>query len=1190
MVGEQGMRMGLGSMMAMAPRRTNIMGQPHMLSYINPQEEMVLRQMGGSGLPGPSGIPSYYFTFDDYNVGSGAVSSYDDFQDRESASDNRVFSFDDDDEDYTPTAAELVSQLSDLGLDDLRSDTSDVDFGVTGSGQDFTTSAEADRDVSGFEFAGFDDDDDDPVVVTGPSGYSSLDATADFYAGEPDDSEPAFMDDAVADFYEDQRTNLPNITGVASGAGFLKQGGGFSTDDDEIEFQRDFPETISVAPGGGFSNLVDNVYGGGDGVGTTIGSDLVGTVTDPDQTGLEDFAQERYLSYDTGTTDDFMTGLDPFDAETVEQLADQYYESGAGSPGATGAVDFSQTGSGEDFTDVAQSDDAVTEDLIETINIANTSSEDVSLPAEAVSSDPNVFNYTGDYNFSYGGSDDITYGINATANAQPFSNIVFHHTGNNYPLANQVNYGQTFDEDRGGTFGYHFYVGKDGSIVQGAPLDARTNHIYSPDLKDGFGDVNNTNSIGISLVGADDGDFTAVQRAAAADLARDLQRGFGTITGVYGQGAIQSGKVATEGVAMADLVNSGADVSQEDTLSVGDSFKVTIGGEFPSETTVTVDEDGIIKIPNYAPFPVDGLTVPEVTNALEDILLYDDDSATVKITEGDTDVSQDVFGEDYTPSAADLSAQLEGAGLPDLRVDSGEVGEIGLGDTSEILGENISDDGLQSLLVDLNREDILDLGDTPDDYDTKTEFLNDIGALFALNSELYDDTILGGGEGGLRDTEISQDDIDASIDTLLGGGDDLVGGGSVIIEDTDVADNTLDQRELFETGQIGRSDVIGTADDQPAQVFYGMFGDEYATAEERDAADAVFGLGAGDTEAEDSELFPLGGADAAVGEALDDERSASRVYLDAAKKDYQNLTEEEQRVLYGARGQVPNAAETAYLQTLLRDVDHAKDGPVDEREFIRDDDGNLIVNPNQGQLMYQAGDPVVKQTLGETAEDFIVKLLDIFVNPLSIFGEDYTFAGMNEDYVQEQLNAYYNGGTFVYDGAGTVVGIATPNYDVDGDGENDTVVTVNEDGNYTVVSRIDVSDVDSTNENADDDTEVDDIDIIYSNNTFENTEDGVVVRPRDEGEDEGDDDDGCPDGYVRNPETGLCVPIDEIDESIAAIGSPRFTDVRRPTATTTPRPDPEPSEAVGLTFRRPSFAEGGIVTPNIDRFMQSLRG
>ena len=47
------------------------------------------------------------------------------------------------------------------------------------------------------------------------------------------------------------------------------------------------------------------------------------TFTDPDQTGLEDFAQARPI------VDDFMTGLDPFDAETVEQLADQYYEFGS---------------------------------------------------------------------------------------------------------------------------------------------------------------------------------------------------------------------------------------------------------------------------------------------------------------------------------------------------------------------------------------------------------------------------------------------------------------------------------------------------------------------------------------------------------------------------------------------------------------------------------------------------------------------------------------------------------------------------------------------------------------------------------------------------------------------------------------------------------------------------------------------
>ena len=181
MIGEQGMRRGLGSMMATAPRRTNIMGEPHMLAYINPQEEMVLRQMGGSGLPGPSGIPSY-FQFgmyggggyedaayggsqsDFYSGGGFGGSTYSDTQDRESASDNRVFSFDDDD-DYTPTSAELGQQLLDQGLPDLRSDTSVIDFSRTGSGGDFTTAAQADTDVSGFEY-GFGGDIDSAPSIT----------------------------------------------------------------------------------------------------------------------------------------------------------------------------------------------------------------------------------------------------------------------------------------------------------------------------------------------------------------------------------------------------------------------------------------------------------------------------------------------------------------------------------------------------------------------------------------------------------------------------------------------------------------------------------------------------------------------------------------------------------------------------------------------------------------------------------------------------------------------------------------------------------------------------------------------------------------------------------------------------------------------------------------------------------------
>ena len=41
------------------PRETTIGGQPHMLAYINPEEEQMLYAAGGSGEPGPGGIPAF---------------------------------------------------------------------------------------------------------------------------------------------------------------------------------------------------------------------------------------------------------------------------------------------------------------------------------------------------------------------------------------------------------------------------------------------------------------------------------------------------------------------------------------------------------------------------------------------------------------------------------------------------------------------------------------------------------------------------------------------------------------------------------------------------------------------------------------------------------------------------------------------------------------------------------------------------------------------------------------------------------------------------------------------------------------------------------------------------------------------------------------------------------------------------
>ena len=223
---------------------------------------------------------------------------------------------------------------------------------------------------------------------------------------------------------------------------------------------------------------------------------------------------------------------------------------------------------------------------------------------------PNVFNYTGDNKFVYSGDENITYGITATQNAEPFENIVFHHTGNNYPAENQVNYGKTFDDERGGRFGYHFVVDKDGTIIQGAPLDARTNHLKSSDLKEGFEDVTSANSIGISLVGASDDDFTPEQIAAAQDLARQLANNSDTIDNIYGQGAIQSGKMASEGVSLANELQK---ILEDAGLSDGSEQLLSD----PSESVSVPDQVAEEVSANISPSSTEIKTLDDIMNELQ---------------------------------------------------------------------------------------------------------------------------------------------------------------------------------------------------------------------------------------------------------------------------------------------------------------------------------------------------------------------------------------------------------------------------------------------------------------------------------------------------------------------------------------------------------------------------------------------
>ena len=55
-----------GAFAEMVPRRAQLMNEPHMLAYINPQEEQMLRDMGGAGIPGPDGIPVYGWLSDTF--------------------------------------------------------------------------------------------------------------------------------------------------------------------------------------------------------------------------------------------------------------------------------------------------------------------------------------------------------------------------------------------------------------------------------------------------------------------------------------------------------------------------------------------------------------------------------------------------------------------------------------------------------------------------------------------------------------------------------------------------------------------------------------------------------------------------------------------------------------------------------------------------------------------------------------------------------------------------------------------------------------------------------------------------------------------------------------------------------------------------------------------------------------------
>lgn len=160
----------------------------------------------------------------------------------------------------------------------------------------------------------------------------------------------------------------------------------------------------------------------------------------------------------------------------------------------------------------------------------------------------------------YAGDDSCPYGLSATKRKANFLALVIHHTGPDHDTDWYVAYQIRGDDARGGHFGYHFYVAPDGRVVQGAPLNKRTNHISpEPDVRRSFGaSIQNTNAIGISCVGAGrPGGFapTDAQEETVSILAFALCDVFAIpFTSVVGHGEIQTNRMRSEGTFLAKAV------------------------------------------------------------------------------------------------------------------------------------------------------------------------------------------------------------------------------------------------------------------------------------------------------------------------------------------------------------------------------------------------------------------------------------------------------------------------------------------------------------------------------------------------------------------------------------------------------------------------------------------------------------
>lgn len=212
--------------------------------------------------------------------------------------------------------------------------------------------------------------------------------------------------------------------------------------------------------------------------------------------------------------------------------------------------------------------------------ITNLHAEGISNPrllgSDCTDSKPSGFEDAKEVKIEYAGRDNAVYSNAAAARIQE---IVFHDPGDNNcnNMEGLVALGQRVNERGvcgGSSCGYHFYVGVDGRIVQGAPMNRRTNHMPG----------HNSQGIGISLICAGPKtNLPGPQVQATIGLSEALRVGYN-----FNQ-AIPHNSAPNEGIYITSVVRStpisGRKFLVHYILGGGKELFCKIEGEIPQCTS-----------------------------------------------------------------------------------------------------------------------------------------------------------------------------------------------------------------------------------------------------------------------------------------------------------------------------------------------------------------------------------------------------------------------------------------------------------------------------------------------------------------------------------------------------------------------------------------------------------------------------